>query len=78
MSGLACPHCGGEINLFKKGGGEELAKQDELTFLGAIPLDPATVVAADLGKPIVALDADSAAKASFLRLADSVTTALKA
>ena len=68
MSGLACP----------QGGGEELAKQDELTFLGAIPLDPATVVAADLGKPIVALDADSAAKASFLRLADSVTTALKA
>lgn len=78
MSGLVCPHCGQEIDLFKKGGGEELAKQDELTFLGAIPLDPATVVAADLGKPIVALDVDSAAKAAFLRLADAVTAALKA
>ena len=42
------------------------------------PLDPATVVAADLGRPIVALDADSAAKAAFLRLADSVTAALDA
>ena len=77
MSGLVCPHCGGEIDLFRKGGGEALAKQDELTFLGAIPLDPATVVAADLGRPIVALDTDSAAKAAFLRLADSVTEAVK-
>ena len=59
MSGLICPHCGGEIDLFKKGGGEELARQDELTFLGAIPLDiPLPVVAADLGKPIVALDTE--------------------
>ena len=73
---LICPHCGGEIDLFKKGGGEELARQDELSFLGAIPLDPATVVAADLGKPIVALDTDSAAKTAFLRLAASVTAAL--
>ena len=77
MSGLVCPHFGGEIDLFRKGGGEALAKQDELTFLGAIPLDPATVVAADLGRPIVALDTDSAAKAAFLRLADSVTEAVK-
>ena len=44
MSGLFCPHCGGEIDLFKKGGGEALAKQEGLNFLGAIPLDPATVV----------------------------------
>lgn len=47
MSGLSCPHCGKEIDLFKKGGGEQLAKQYELPFLGAIPLDPATVIAAD-------------------------------
>lgn len=40
MSGLFCPHCGEEIDLFKKGGGEALAKQEGLNFLGAIPLDP--------------------------------------
>ena len=49
MSGLFCPHCGEEIDLFKKGGGEALAKQEGLNFLGAIPLDLATVVAADRG-----------------------------
>ena len=62
MSGLFCPHCGEEIDLFKKGGGEALAKQEGLNFLGAIPLDPATVVAADRGHPIVSMPADTPAK----------------
>ena len=53
MSGLACPYCGKEIDLFKKGGGKALAEQYGLEFLGAIPLDPATVVAGDIGTPVV-------------------------
>ena len=72
MSGLACPHCGGEIDLFKKGGGEALAKSYGLPFLGAIPLDPATVAAADQGIPIVRLAGASPAKQAFLDLADAV------
>ncbi len=77
MSGLACPHCGKEIELFRKGGGEALAKQDNLPFLGAIPLDPATVVAADRGQPIVSLPGDTPAKAAFLKLADAVREATR-
>ena len=72
MSGLACPHCGGEIDLIKKGGGEALAKSYGLPFLGAIPLDPATVAAADQGIPIVRLAGASPAKQAFLDLADAV------
>lgn len=72
MSGLACPHCGGEIELFKKGGGEKLAKQYKVPFLGAIPLDPMTVVAADRGEPIVALKEDTPAKEAFLKLAKTI------
>lgn len=75
MSGLVCPHCHQEIDLFKKGGGEELAKRYGLKFLGAVPLDPTTVVAADKGIPVVYLDAESAAKAAFLKLADSIANA---
>lgn len=75
MSGLTCPHCGGEIDLFKKGGGEALAKRYDLPFLGAIPLDPATVVAADRGVPIVALSEDSPARHAFMMLADAVIAA---
>lgn len=75
MSGLICPHCHQEIDLFKKGGGEELAKHYEIPFLGAIPLDPATVVAADKGMPVVYLEQDCPAKQAFLQLADAISKA---
>lgn len=77
MSGLICPHCSQHIDLFKKGGGEDLAKKYALEFLGAIPLDPATVVAGDLGKPVVLLDVDSPAKSALLDLADRVIAAVE-
>lgn len=76
MSGLTCPHCGGHIDLFRTGGGEALAKQYDLPFLGAIPLDPVAVVAADKGIPAVRMEEDSAAKTAFLALADTVRKAL--
>lgn len=72
MSGLACPHCGGHIDLFRSGGGKDLAAHYDLPFLGAIPLDPAAVVAADLGIPAVRMEADSPAKDAFLKLAQTV------
>jgi len=75
MSGLACPHCGKEIDLFKKGGGKALAEQYGLEFLGAIPLDPATVVAGDLGTPVVLMDGDFPAKQALLALGDRVALA---
>jgi len=75
MSGLACPHCGKEIDLFKKGGGKDLAEQYGLEFLGAIPLDPATVVAGDLGTPVVLMDGDFPAKTALLELGERVAKA---
>lgn len=75
MSGLVCPHCHQEIDLFKKGGGKELADKYGLKFLGAIPLDPATVVAADRGVPVVFLEGNCPAKEGFLGLADNIVRA---
>jgi Mrp family chromosome partitioning ATPase len=75
MSGLVCPHCMEEISLFKKGGGRDLAEKFGLNFLGSIPLDPASVVAGDLGKPLVHLDEDSPAKQAVLDLADNIAAA---
>jgi Mrp family chromosome partitioning ATPase len=72
MSGLVCPHCGGTIDLFLKGGGKALAARYGFPFLGAIPLDPATVVAADRGEPVVCLDGDHPAKIAFLALARNI------
>ena len=45
MSGLACPHCNEVVNVFGSGGGEALATEMELAFLGRIPLDPAVAPA---------------------------------
>jgi len=75
MSGLVCPHCNKSIDLFKKGGGEELAEKYGLDFLGAIPLDPATVVAGDRGTPVVLLEEESFARDAFLKLSEKVAEA---
>lgn len=72
MSGLICPHCRQEIDLFKKGGGIALANKYDIPFLQAIPLDPFTVVSADTGKPIVEMEGESPAKMAFLKLAEKV------
>ena len=50
MSGYFCPHCGKELPLFKQGGGEIVARDAKVPFLGALPFDPGMVEAADAGK----------------------------
>ncbi|XP_028904473.1 cytosolic Fe-S cluster assembly factor NUBP2 [Ornithorhynchus anatinus] len=40
MSGFVCPHCTECTNLFSRGGGEGLALQAGVPFLGCVPLDP--------------------------------------
>ncbi len=57
MSGFICPHCGKETPLFKTGGGEKLAKEKNINFLGKIPFDPKIVESGDEGKPFI-LDKD--------------------
>ncbi|MDK2954913.1 MAG: hypothetical protein PWQ57_409 [Desulfovibrionales bacterium] len=53
MSGFVCPDCGKRHDIFNAGGGERLAKEMGVTFLGAIPMDPEMVRAADEGYPFL-------------------------
>jgi hypothetical protein len=39
MSGFVCPCCGEISNVFSTGGGEDMARRENLTFLGALPVD---------------------------------------
>ncbi|CAL8584211.1 cytosolic Fe-S cluster assembly factor cfd1 [Xanthoria parietina] len=39
MSGYVCECCGKESNLFGKGGGEVMAREFEVNFLGGVPVD---------------------------------------
>ena len=53
MSGFVCPHCDQRIDVFAGNGGEEMARDFKVPFLGKIPMDPALAHACDLGKPFV-------------------------
>ena len=62
MSVFQCPHCGETSDIFGHGGVETEAKDRGLPFLGALPLDLATRLAGDDGRP-VALGEGAVAKA---------------
>jgi Mrp family chromosome partitioning ATPase len=50
MSGLKCPHCQETINIFSSGGGERMAEEMNVPFLGAIPIDPQVCAWGDSGQ----------------------------
>ena len=53
MSSFNCPDCGGRHDIFGSGGGQTLADEVQLPFLGEIPLDPAIREGGDDGQPMV-------------------------
>ena len=59
MSGMLCPHCGVEIDLFGKGGGKKIADELKVPFLGSIPLDIEMRKAGDEGPPFIIRRGDS-------------------
>lgn len=65
MSGFICPHCNKPVEIFKAGGGETLAAEFGINFLGKIPVDPKVVVAGDDGKPYLSSGADTLAVKAF-------------
>ena len=68
MSGMACPHCGQSIDLFKVGGGEKAAMELGVPFLGRIPIEPRVVLSCDAGEPFLTESDDSLAKSAFTRV----------
>jgi len=59
MSGMICPHCGEEIDLFGKGGGKKVAEELGIPFLGSIPIDIEMRKAGDEGRPFIIRRIDS-------------------
>ncbi len=72
MSGLACPHCGGIIAPFKTGGGETMAHEMSVPFLGRIPLDPQIVEDSDAGTPYVLRQPESNAARAFVQVVELI------
>jgi ATP-binding protein involved in chromosome partitioning len=79
MSGFVCPHCSKTVDIFKSGGGETMAKEMRVPFLGRIPLDSTIMAAADDGTPhVYHYDKTEAAKAfsGIVTLIDTKITAV--
>jgi Mrp family chromosome partitioning ATPase len=53
MSGFICPHCGKGTDIFSTGGGERMAEELTIPFLGAIPIDPQFVSRSDKGHAMI-------------------------
>lgn len=79
MSGFVCPNCHGESKIFKPttGGGEALAKELDIPFLGSVPLDPRIGKACDTGESFLDLYPDSPASTAILQVVDSLIEELE-
>ncbi|XP_028395562.1 cytosolic Fe-S cluster assembly factor NUBP2 homolog [Dendronephthya gigantea] len=68
MSGFICPHCSECSNVFSSGGGEALAKQCGVPFLGCIPLDPNLAKCLEEGEDFLQSFLESEASKSFNKI----------
>ena len=71
MSYLELPD-GTKMDIFGSGGGERLAKEAGVAYLGAIPLDPAVRKGGDLGKPVVLSQPESPVAQALKNIAEQV------
>lgn len=78
MSGFICPHCGNKVDIFQSGGGEKMAEETNVQFLGSIPIDPQVGVDSDKGSPFVIEHQDSAATKAFIEIVKKVESYLAA
>jgi len=72
MSGFACGSCGEVTHIFSKGGGEAIAREIGVPFLGAVPIEPAIVDTGDAGTPMVNAHPDSPAAQAYVKIAEAL------
>jgi ATP-binding protein involved in chromosome partitioning len=72
MSAFICPKCSTETPIFDKGNAERAAGQNNIPFLGRIPIELAIREGGDMGKPISALHPDSMSAAAFKTIAENL------
>ena len=75
MSHFVCPKCNTESDIFGKGGGESLAKETNVPFLGRIPIYEPIRVGGDTGVPILIGEPKSHAAQAFRAAAEQLAGA---
>ncbi len=77
MSGFICPKCGEQVDIFKKGGGEKIAQDLAVPYLGKIPIDPEICRDSDKGSPFIIEHPNSPASEAFMDIVKKVEEFLK-
>jgi ATP-binding protein involved in chromosome partitioning len=72
MGGFVCPECGAKIDIFKAGGGQKIAEDLSVPFLGSIPIDPEICRDSDNGIPFIIEHGDSPAAKAFSEIVKKV------
>ncbi len=71
MSYLELPD-GTKMDVFGSGGGEKLAEETGVPFIGAIPMDPSVRQGGDAGKPVVVTDPESVVAKALKEIAEDL------
>jgi ATP-binding protein involved in chromosome partitioning len=69
MSYFVCPHCGERSHIFSSGGGRKIASEQNVDFLGEIPLVMAVREQSDAGVPIAIAKPGSPEASTFAEFA---------
>jgi len=77
MSGFVCPKCGTKVNIFKAGGGQKIAEDLAVPFLGSIPIDPDICQDSDDGMPFIINRSQSHSAEAFRNIVKKIETFIK-
>ena len=76
LSGFVCPSCGAIHEIFSTGGGEKLANEAGVPFLGRIPIEPEVARSGDDGDVFLAVAGKSPSAVAFKEVLAQVVAAL--
>ena len=77
MSGFVCSGCGTAVDIFKSGGGENMALEMNVPFLGRIPIDRDIVDSCDSGRPYIESYMNSSVSNVFMNMVLEVSSRLE-
>jgi ATP-binding protein involved in chromosome partitioning len=72
MSYFACPNCQHESDIFGHGGGEQMAGELSVPFIGRIPIYQPIREGSDAGVPLMISEPDSPASRAFMKAAEQL------
>ncbi len=76
MSYFVCPECRHESDIFGRGGGEQLAAEVNVPFLGRVPIYQPIREGGDAGVPLMTSEPDSPAAQAFMAVAEQTAAQL--